>query len=329
MALYRLKADELPNLEKRLSGINLPVIKDDEVLDVETFALVRATPEILKYSISSLNRRFVSKEFVNYGIFFDNKRAFTYFLLQNLGISTIIDDVDVLENNLKESQEKLTRFLSIYAPGNLSDIEGQYEGNINGEFIHQALSSLFFPRGLKAEVDISSQHHGISYGNEPLNIPLETGRAYLEEMAKAIFNSRIIYRKLASALVFVTELSGLSIEINEQSRRKYDEVKTEVEVINFLLRHLATSTDMVKTSEGIKKLVALHNALGHLIKDIPSEQIRDTLEASYEISKFYFGSYSRWDNRYSRELISRKQLMDALDILPVPQRPLMLKEYSS
>ena len=319
MALYRLRREELPNLEERLRSIVLPVPKENEILDVETFALASATPQIVDYSIATLSQRVVSEKFRKYRFFFDKQRAFTYFVLHSLGVSTILDYVDELSTTLKKAQDRLTRFLSMYAPGSLTDIEGQHRGTIDGEFIQQGLSFLFTPSGFNARVDIDSKHHVINYGHEPLDLPSETGKIYLEEMAKAILNSRTIYEKMASALIFVTELDGISVDLNEQIQRRYDEVKTQVDAVNVLLRDLAISSDTFKTSEGIKKFVALNNALGYLIRDIPLEEIKNRLGIAYQVYNSLNKPFSNLPIKYRRELESRENLGGALDILPLPQ----------
>ena len=326
--LYRLKPEELPKLEDRLRSLSLPIPKEDEVLDTETFALARAIPEILSDSLGSLCQR-ISGEFIKFNFFADRKRGFTYFLLHELGARTVCNCVDELVENLKTAQDRLARFLSLYAPGSLSDTEGEYRGNIDGEIINRGFLALFAPgSSFNGSINADSQHHTITYGNEPLAIDNETGRAYLEEMTRAIHNSKSAYGRIAPVLVFVSELDGLEVKIDEQVQGKYEEVKTQVGVVNRLLKDLTSSPEAFQTSEGIKKLVAFHNALGYLVKDIPLEEIRKHLTDTYDTFKNYFPFLSNYGIRFVIETSSRRQLTNAQDLFPSP-KILELKNLSS
>ena len=321
--LYRLKPEELPKLEDRLRSLTLPAPKVDEVLDTETFALARAIPEILSDSLGSLCQR-MSGEFRKYKFFSDKKRGFTYFLLHYLGTGTVFDCADELVKNIETAQDRLARFLSLYAPGSLSDTEGRYRGNIDGEIVNQGFIALFAPgSSFKGRISADSQHHTITYGNEPLAIDKETGQAYLEEMARAIHNSESAYGRIAPVLVFVAELDGLEVKIDKQVQGKYEEVKTQVGVVNRLLKDLASSPEAFQTNEGIKKLVAVHNALGYLVKDIPLEEIRKHLTDTYDTFRYYFLSLSTYGMRFGLEISSRRQLIGALELLPLPQRKML------
>ena len=255
MDLYILRPEELPNLERRLSSITLPPPKGDEALDVETFDLIRATPEIIERSRNTIYARLErGDDFRIHNIFFDKKRAFTYFILHYLGFYTTSDYVNEVKKNIEKAETSLTRFLSLYAPGPLSDTEGHYQGTIDGVFIHNGLSALFSPAGFFGQINMDSQHHTITYGHQPANVKQESGKAYLDEMIKAILNIRSTYGKLTKILIFLTELSGYHVDINQEVQRKYHEVRTQMDVVNSLLRELASSPDVFTTDEGFKNL---------------------------------------------------------------------------
>ena len=272
MTLYKLKPEEVPNLEKKLQEIVVPKQKEDEVLDTESFALIRATPDILENSRANLSSRLQSNDF-RIRFSFHKKKGFTYSLLYALGVKTAHNITNELISYLQNAQDRLTRFLSMYSPSSLSDTKGQQHSTLEGMFIHQALSSLFTPVGFVANADVDSEYHTINYGHEVLDLPLDTGIAYLGEFTEQILNTRKIYEKLARTLVFLTELAGLDIDIYQKSQLRYKEISTQVSSVNSIIKNLRSLPQCELTAESVKKFVALHNAIGYLINDIPLKEI--------------------------------------------------------
>lgn len=332
MGSYRLKQKELLGLEDKLRSFPPISRKDGEVLDKETFALIRVMPEIIRCSLDSLHRRVTGGEFGR-SFFFQKKRASTYALLTHLGMITLGETVEGIVINLQNAQDRLTRFLSMYAPGSLSDTEGNFDGSIHGKFIHQCLSSLFMPAGFVADVNVDSDHHTITYGGQPLDLSPEVGINYLKEMGANILACTEKYRDLAPVLAFVTEICGQRIDFPGQIQSGTKEISTQIDSINFLLRDLSSSEALFKTSEGIKKFVVLHNSLGYLTKDIPLKDIQRYLSAIELIFNDAVAPYFAllWRSRlsvgalaamsaYAKSISSKKNLQGALDLLPTHQK---------
>lgn len=330
--LYRLSWAELPNLEKKLRSLEVPEYKEEDPINIETFALVKATPYILEKNEDRLSRRLESSEFRHY-LIFNRHKAFTYSLLNTLLVRLVKEYSNNLVDNLKTAQDRLTRFLATYAPLNLSDTEGTY--HIDGEFINSLLSSIFSPKGFTA--DTKSVHHTINYGGKILDIPHGPGEKYLEEMTDAILTTKRAYNGLLPSLIFLSELCGGCLDVNEYAETKKEGIKTQVTMANTLIREIHSQEGIFETQEGIIKLVALHNALGYLIKDVPIEEINkykkvaDTIlhhkVLRYTLLDCFLSlSLSEYFVRYDKELTKRVGLEGVIDLLPEGQKLLEYKQ---
>ena len=240
-------------------------------------------------------------------------------MLINLGIRTILESTQEMVANVKKAQERLTRLLSIYAPGGLSDTESSHSGPMVG-----SLGGAILPisRSITLMARLDGESHMVSYGHDPINLPLDAKATYLGELGQEILETKDKYAKIAYVLTFMNALSGANTKLNQPSNT---DLIRDVNTANHFLLKITEGVDLLGTNAGVRELTSLHNALNYLIKDMPidalNEQIGNAGKIFYDLIAKHHNIAVRADIRsgYQMDLWARENLSDVADLLPTGQ----------
>lgn len=280
MKLIPIKQKDIPSLERRLSSIPQPNCSVEDILDIETGALVEAIPAIIDHSEERLVTHLKSREFKGM-VFYRSGKAVPYIALDQVAVHQMAAAQEYLFSQLSTAKDCLEKFIQLYTPVGAAFQRGNHLIDFQG-----VISGLFTGKTIKFRGTEKSDSTTISCGGKPIQFSVAAGVPYLEEMFKSILRCRNSYWLMASGAAVLLSLGNSERDVSDFVREKEHSANLRVNAVNRIFTELPfTATQLSSEDESTRLLFSFYNALSHLI---------DT-KADLKRYKAYYNS---WNDNY-------------------------------